>query len=95
VPSERCSIEEQSIVDLISPRTTCNFCFFTHIFTGDFNFKGLIARRLYKSFGVKCLIRAFCWLKYGLYGNALVNNVKLFGSNFLRSSNFPSASGPK
>jgi hypothetical protein len=28
-------------------------CFFTHIFNGDFNFKGLIARRLYKSFGVK------------------------------------------
>jgi hypothetical protein len=26
-----------------------------HIFTGDFNFKGLIARRLYKSFGVKGL----------------------------------------
>jgi hypothetical protein len=25
---------------------------FTHIFTADFNFKGLTARRLYKSFGV-------------------------------------------
>jgi hypothetical protein len=36
-----------------------NWCicwFFTHIFTGDFNFKGLTARRLYKSFGVKGLI---------------------------------------
>jgi hypothetical protein len=27
--------------------------FFTHIFTGDFNFKGLTAQRRYKSFGVK------------------------------------------
>jgi hypothetical protein len=27
----------------------------THIFTGDFNFKGLTARRLYKPFGVKGL----------------------------------------
>jgi hypothetical protein len=35
-----------------------NWCicwFFTHIFTGDLNFKGLTARRLYKSFGVKGL----------------------------------------
>jgi hypothetical protein len=32
----------------------CCICwFFMHIFTGDFNFKGLTARRLYKSFGVK------------------------------------------
>jgi hypothetical protein len=36
-----------------------NWCicwFFTHIFTWDFNFKGLTARRLYKSFGVKGLM---------------------------------------
>jgi hypothetical protein len=34
----------------------CCICwFFTRIFTGDFNFKGLSARRLYKSFGVKGL----------------------------------------
>jgi hypothetical protein len=36
-----------------------NWCicwYFTHIFTGDFNFKGLTARRLYKSSGVKGLI---------------------------------------
>jgi hypothetical protein len=35
-----------------------NWCicwFFAHIFTGDFTFKGLTARRLYKSFGVKGL----------------------------------------
>jgi hypothetical protein len=35
-----------------------NWCicwFFTHIFTGDFKFKGLAVRRLYKSFGVKGL----------------------------------------
>jgi hypothetical protein len=35
-----------------------NWCicwFFTHILTGDFIFKGLTARRLYKSFGVKGL----------------------------------------
>jgi hypothetical protein len=33
-----------------------NWCicwFFTHIFAGDFNFKGLTSRRLYKSIGVK------------------------------------------
>jgi hypothetical protein len=29
--------------------------FFTHIFTGELIFKGLTARRLYKSFGVKGL----------------------------------------
>jgi hypothetical protein len=33
----------------------CICWFFTHIFTGDFNFKGLTAQRLYKSFGVKVL----------------------------------------
>jgi hypothetical protein len=36
-----------------------NWCicwFFAHIFTGDFNFKGPIARRLYKPFGVKGLM---------------------------------------
>jgi hypothetical protein len=36
-----------------------NWCvcwFFTRIFTWDFNFKGLTAQRLYKSFGVKGLI---------------------------------------
>jgi hypothetical protein len=35
-----------------------NWCicwFFTYIFTGDFSFKGLTARRLYKSFGDKGL----------------------------------------
>jgi hypothetical protein len=35
-----------------------NWCicwFFTHIFTGNFNFKGRAVRRLYKSFGVKGL----------------------------------------
>jgi hypothetical protein len=35
-----------------------NWCicwFFTHIFTGNFNFKWLTARRLYQSFGVKGL----------------------------------------
>jgi hypothetical protein len=39
-----------------------NWCicwFFTHISIGDFNFKGLTARRLYKSFGVKGLIRIY------------------------------------
>jgi hypothetical protein len=30
--------------------------FFTYIFTGDLIFKGLTARRFYKSFGVKGLI---------------------------------------
>jgi hypothetical protein len=30
--------------------------FFTHIFTGDFNCKGLIVRRLCKLFGIKGLI---------------------------------------
>jgi hypothetical protein len=34
----------------------CGICwFFTHIFTGDLIFKGLTARRLYKSLGVKGL----------------------------------------
>jgi hypothetical protein len=36
-----------------------NWCicwFFTHIFTRNFNFKGLTALRLYKTFGVKGLI---------------------------------------
>jgi hypothetical protein len=33
----------------------CICWFFTHIFTGDFNFKVLTARRFYKSFGVKGL----------------------------------------
>jgi hypothetical protein len=32
----------------------CRVCWlFKHIFTGDFNFKGFTARRIYKSFGVK------------------------------------------
>jgi hypothetical protein len=34
----------------------CIFLFFTHIFTGNFNFKGLTAQRLYNSFGVKGLM---------------------------------------
>jgi hypothetical protein len=34
----------------------CTCWFFTHIFTGILIFKGLAARRLYKSFGVKGLI---------------------------------------
>jgi hypothetical protein len=33
----------------------CICLFFTHIFTEDFNYKGLTARRFYKSFGVKVL----------------------------------------
>jgi hypothetical protein len=33
----------------------CIYWFFTRIFTGDFNFKGLCTRRLYKSFGAKGL----------------------------------------
>jgi hypothetical protein len=36
-----------------------NWCicwFFAHIFTWDFNFKGLTARRIYKSLGVKVLL---------------------------------------
>jgi hypothetical protein len=44
-----------------------NWClcwFLTHIFIGDFNFKGLTARHLYKSFGVKGLI-----LFYGSAGS--------------------------
>jgi hypothetical protein len=35
----------------------CVYWLFTHIFTGDFNFKGLTARRLYKSFSGKGLNR--------------------------------------
>jgi hypothetical protein len=35
---------------------SCICWLLTHISTGDFNFKGLTARRLYKSFGVKGLI---------------------------------------
>jgi hypothetical protein len=43
-----------------------------HIFTGDFNFKGLTARRLYKLFGVK----GFSWvvglcIKIGLFQQVL------------------------
>jgi hypothetical protein len=34
--------------------------FFKHIFTGDYNFKGVTARRLYKSFGVKGLKKIPC-----------------------------------
>jgi hypothetical protein len=34
----------------------CVCWLFTHIFTGILIFKGLIARRLYKSFGVKGLM---------------------------------------
>jgi amino acid transporter len=41
----------------------CIFWFLKHIFTGDFNFKGLIARRLYKSFGVKGLIERHSTLR--------------------------------
>jgi hypothetical protein len=33
----------------------CICLFFPHIFTGDLIFKGLTARRIYKSFGVKGL----------------------------------------
>jgi hypothetical protein len=39
-----------------------NWCicwFFTHIFTGILIFKGLTARRLYKSFGIKGLIEDY------------------------------------
>jgi hypothetical protein len=37
-----------------------------HIFSGDFNFKGLTARRLYKSFGVKGLIEGELCLEYDI-----------------------------
>jgi hypothetical protein len=43
----------------------CICCFFTHIFTGILVFKGLTARRLYKSFGVKGLILKSCMM-YGV-----------------------------
>jgi hypothetical protein len=39
--------------------------FFTHIFTGILIFKGLAARCLYKSFGVKSLIRIYSIEKQG------------------------------
>jgi hypothetical protein len=42
----------------------CICWFFTHIFTGRFNFKGLTARRLYKSCGVKGLIEHYVEKKH-------------------------------
>jgi hypothetical protein len=47
-----------------------NWCicwFFTHIFTGKFNFKGLTVRRIYKSFGVKGLITTMGFRLFALY----------------------------
>jgi hypothetical protein len=64
VPSERCSIEEQSIEYLdgrvVSSDVVNNWCicWFSRIFLlGILIFKGLTALRRYKSFGVKGLIR--------------------------------------
>jgi hypothetical protein len=72
VPSERCSIEEQDRILWMGVLRQVAWCapyiinklneylviwwFFIHIFTGILIFKGLTARRLYKSFGVKGLI---------------------------------------
>jgi hypothetical protein len=46
-----------------------NWCIcwlFTHIFTGDFNFEGVTARRIYKSFDVKGLKKGFWSFGAGL-----------------------------
>jgi hypothetical protein len=45
------------------------FWFFTRIFAGYFNFKGLTALRLYKSFGVKGLILLYIFSGIVLYTN--------------------------
>jgi hypothetical protein len=37
----------------------CIRWFFTHIVTGDFKFRGLTARRLYKPLGVKGLMLVY------------------------------------
>jgi hypothetical protein len=42
-----------------------------HIFTGDFNFKGLTAQCLYKSFGVKGLMSAFCYISLNGFETAV------------------------
>jgi hypothetical protein len=72
-----------------------NWCicwFFPHIFTEDFNFKGLTARRLYKSFGVERLTKhgvrewnGFMWRKAESYGHGwkLLDSTK--GGEFLAS----------
>jgi hypothetical protein len=52
VPSERCSIEEQSIEYC---GQVCCVGFSRIFLLGILIFKGLTARRLYKSFGVKGL----------------------------------------
>jgi hypothetical protein len=45
-----------------------------HIFTGDFYFKGLTARRFYKSFGVKVLmIRTLLYHQCEVATNKLEN----------------------
>jgi hypothetical protein len=60
----------------------CICLFFTYIFTGDFIFKGSTARRLYKSFGVKELIRKLSDRK----ANSQIQNMMTLCTNYRKAN---------
>jgi hypothetical protein len=58
----------------------CNCWFFTHIFTGNLIFKGVTARRFYKSFSVKGLNSPKVFnarKRYNVFGSLVVDPIDI------------------